>query len=72
MDYYRWVHLMESSKGLHGDVMRVLEQSFRALVCEACRCEEERDFERGEELSEIARNLEEVMAQFSHDFVRAG
>jgi hypothetical protein len=68
MDYFKWVHLIESSNGFHGDVMRVLDRSFRVMVCEAIRCEEERDFERGEELSEIAHDLEAVIIQFSHDF----
>ena len=68
MDYFKWCHMMESSNGFHGDVMRVLDRSFRVMVCEASRCEEERDFERGEELADLARDLEEVINQFFHDF----
>ncbi len=68
MDYFRWMHLMESSNGFHGDVMRVLDRSFRVMVCESIRCEEERDFERGKELAGLANDLEDVIAQFSQDF----
>jgi hypothetical protein len=68
MDYFQWVHLMESSSGFHGDVMRLLDRSFRVMVCESIRCEEERDFERGKELHELAGELATVIAQFSHDF----
>lgn len=71
MDYFQWVHLMESSSGFHADLMRVLDRSFRVIVCEAIRCEEERDFERGEELAGLATDLEEVIVQFSHDFPSA-
>jgi hypothetical protein len=68
MDYFRWVNLMEASNGFHGDVMRVLDRAFRALVCEASRCDEERDLERGKELDDLARDLEKVISRFSHDF----
>ena len=68
MDYFQWAHLMESSNGFHGDVMRVLDRSFRVMVCESIRCEEERDLERGKALSDLARELEKVIVQFSHDF----
>ena len=68
MDYFQWVYLMESSNGFHGDVMSVLDRSFRTLVCESIRCEEERDFERGAELQELASELATVIARFSHDF----
>jgi len=68
MDYFKWMNLMELSNGFHGEVMRVLDRSFRAMVCESIRYEEERDFERGKELSGLARDIEEVIVQFSHDF----
>ena len=68
MDYEAWIRFMESTDGFPQQVLSVLDRAFRALICEAIRCEEEKDTERGQELSALASDLANVITQFSHDF----
>jgi len=68
MNYYQWIALMESTDGLPRKVMTALDRSFRAIVCEVIRCEQERDFERSAELGVLASELENVIEEFGREF----